>query len=283
MAEINIAAIKRSGTYSPNHVANDASILNLVAVQLRKRGCSVTLYTEDDLIEGRVPQHLIINMCRERRSLDILTARQSQGDTVINSPQGITNCMRGRMPLMSRAASVPFPPSIVTDTNRAIVTELQAKGINKCWVKRADDYPRHKEDVTFVRSAAEAQEVLQEYFLRGIPRAVISKHIKGEIIKFYGVAGTRFFHWEFPYDAEHPNATGAQAQAIEKKLMAMCESLAREIALDIYGGDAVLHDDGTITIIDFNDWPSFAPCRDKASVAIAKHVLATFKQQLQQQ
>jgi hypothetical protein len=38
--------------------------------------------------------------------------------------------------------------------------------------------------------------------------------------------------------------------------------------------------DGTIRIIDFNDWPSFAPCRNEAAPHIAKAVLALAKAHL---
>ena len=47
MAEIKIAAVLRAGIYSPNHIGNDAAILNLVADQLRKRGCEVNMYSEE--------------------------------------------------------------------------------------------------------------------------------------------------------------------------------------------------------------------------------------------
>lgn len=53
--------------------------------------------------------------------------------------------------------------------------------------------PMHKEDVSYVRHPEEAQEVLQEYFLRGIKRAVINKHLVGDLIKFYGVQGHSVF------------------------------------------------------------------------------------------
>ncbi len=40
--------------------------------------------------------------------------------------------------------------------------------------------------------------MLQEFFLRGIKRAVINRHLDGDLIKFYGVAGTDFFYWFYP-------------------------------------------------------------------------------------
>ena len=45
MADIKIAGIMRAGAFSPNHIGNDATIFNMVADQLRKRGCDVTTYS----------------------------------------------------------------------------------------------------------------------------------------------------------------------------------------------------------------------------------------------
>ena len=36
----------------------------------------------------------------------------------------------------------------------------------------------------------------------------------------------------------------------------------------MYGGDAIVTSDGDFYIIDFNDWPSFASCREAAAEAI---------------
>lgn len=69
MADINIAGIMRAGAFSPNHIGNDAAIFNLVADQLRKRGCAVTTYSEEQLIAGHVKEQIIVNMCREQRSI----------------------------------------------------------------------------------------------------------------------------------------------------------------------------------------------------------------------
>ena len=44
---------------------------------------------------------------------------------------------------------------------------------------------------------------------------------------------------------------------------------AETLGLFVYGGDAIIGRDGSITIIDVNDWPSFAPVREEASRAIA--------------
>ncbi|MEJ2613633.1 MAG: hypothetical protein P8Z35_01625, partial [Ignavibacteriaceae bacterium] len=49
----------------------------------------------------------------------------------------------------------------------------------------------------------------------------------------------------------------------------VCHS-AEVLDLYIFGGDAIISDKGKITIIDINDWPSFAPVRNEASIQIAK-------------
>ncbi len=67
MAEIKIAGVMRSGVFSPNHIGNDAAIFNLVADQLRKRGCEVNIYSEEQFATAGVPEYIILYMCREPR------------------------------------------------------------------------------------------------------------------------------------------------------------------------------------------------------------------------
>ena len=49
------------------------------------------------------------------------------------------------------------------------------------------------------------------------------------------------------------------------------------LTVHVYGGDSIVSPDGTIRIIDFNDWPSFAPCRKEAAIAIGKTILTEVK------
>ena len=54
----------------------------------------------------------------------------------------------------------------MVSTNQAITGQMERIGMQQAWIKRGDLYAMHKEDVTYVRHPEEAQEVLQEYFLR---------------------------------------------------------------------------------------------------------------------
>ena len=191
MAEIKIAAIMRAGAYSPNHIGNDAAILNAAAEQLRKRGCLVNIYSEEQFNNQGVEENVILNMCREQKSIENLQKAEDAGKIVINSGFGIENCTRERMTRILLGNGIPYPESLIVNTDEAIKPMLKKSGFQSCWIKRGDFHAMHKEDVSFVRHPEEAQEVLQEYFLRGIKRAVINVHLEGDLVKFYGVNGIR--------------------------------------------------------------------------------------------
>ncbi len=284
MAETKIAGIMRAGAYSPNHIGNDAAIFNAVVDQLRKRGCEVNVYNEEQLAAGIVNEPIIVNMCREQKSIALLQQLEDEGRLVINSGYGIENCTRERMTRILIGSNIPYPPSLIVNTDEVVKGQLVKEKFNQCWIKRGDFHAMHKEDVSYVRHPEEAQEVLQEYFLRGIKRAVINRHLVGDLIKFYGVQGTPFFYWFYPFDLGHSKygheAINGKSQGLEfdkDKLKAICQSASEVLDVKIYGGDCIISPDGLISIIDFNDWPSFAPCRMEAAPHIAKCVMNTIK------
>ena len=287
MADFEIAGIMRAGAYSPNHIGNDAAIFNAVAEQLRKRGCIVTVYSEEQFNSGLVKERIILNMCREQQSIKRLQEMEDDGCIVINSGYGIENCTRERMTRILMGHGIPYPDSIIVNTNEAVIGELKNAGINNCWIKRGDFHAMHKEDVSYVRHAEEAQEVLQEYFFRGFKRAVINMHLVGDLIKFYGMYGSPFFFWFYPFDDGHSKygleAINGKSKGIDfdiEYLKSICNQAAEALDVKIYGGDCIVSPEGDIRIIDFNDWPSFAPCRNEAAPFIAKCVLNTIKESL---
>ena len=287
MADFTIAGIMRAGAYSPNHIGNDAAIFNATAEQLRKRGCTVNVYSEEQFIAGQVQERIILNMCRERESIKLLQEREDDGCIVINSGYGIENCTRERMTRILMGNGIPYPDSVIVNTNETVIDELKEAGINNCWIKRGDFHAMHKEDVSYVRHAEEAQEVLQEYFYRGIKRAVINRHLVGDLIKFYGMYDSPFFYWFYPFDDGHSKygleVINGKSKGIDfdiNHLKDICRSAAEALDVIIYGGDCIVSPDGEIRIIDFNDWPSFAPCRNEAAPFIAKCVLNAIKKRL---
>ena len=284
MADIEIAGIMRAGAYSPNHIGNDAAIFNAAAEQLRKRGYVVNIYSEEQFKLNEIKENVILNMCREQSSIAKLQQLEDQGKLVINSGYGIENCTRERMTRILLGNNIPYPDSLIVDTNEAIKPLLKKSGFQSCWTKRGDFHAMHKEDVSYVRHPEEAQEVLQEYFLRGIKRAVINVHLTGDLVKFYGVRGTPFFFWFYPFDEGHSKygheAINGKSQGIKfnlKEMKNICQRAAEELNVVIYGGDCIVSPEGEMRIIDFNDWPSFAPCRNEAAPHIAKAVISLIK------
>lgn len=274
----------RAGAYSPNHIGNDAAIFNTVADHLRKRGCVVNIYSEEQFQDADIKEDIVLNMCREQKSIRKLIRLEDEGRLVINSGYGIENCTRERMTRILLGNGIPYPESLIVNTNEDVRAELERAGFSSCWIKRGDFHAMHKEDVSYCRHIEEAQEVLHEYFFRGINRAVINRHLNGDLIKFYAVSGQPFFHWFYPFDEGHSKygheAINGKSRGLpfnENRLKEMCQKASEIMDVMIYGGDCIVDPDGTVRIIDFNDWPSFAPCRADGALAIAKAVLRAIK------
>ena len=285
MAEVTIAGVLRAGVYSPNNIGNDTAIFNAVAEYLRKRGFLVNIYSEDQFMAQEITEPVILNMCREPKSVEKLQRLEDEGRLVINSGYGIANGSRERMTRLLLAAGIPHPASIIVNTDESVIAAYTKAGFTTGWIKRGDGSAQHKEDVSFVRNANDAQSLLQEYFRRGIKRAVINQHLQGDLIKFYGVLGQPFFFWFYPMEIGHSKYGNEQingdAHGLEfdhEALRQMCNLAAEELGMLIYGGDCIVDTEGNVKIIDFNDWPSFAPCRDEAAQHIGKCVIDMIKE-----
>lgn len=117
---------------------------------------------------------------------------------------------------------------------------------------------------------------IEAFAARGIKNVVVTAHVKGDLVKFYGVRGTEFFKTYYPGDDgmskfgdELVNGKPAHYDFDTEKLKADAEKTAELIDIDIYGGDCIIREDGSYAIIDFNDWPSFSRCREEAADAMA--------------
>lgn len=284
MRRIQIAAISRAGIYSPNHIGNDAAILNATVEQLRRRGCEVRMYSEEQFLMADVTEEVILNMCRQSSSLEKLMRLEEEGKLVINSGFGIENCTREKMTRLLMANGVPYPDSLMVDTNTNVRPLLEQAGIDRCWIKRGELHAMHKEDVHYCRHAEEAQDILHEFFYRGIKRAVINRHLVGDLVKFYGLADGSFFYWFYPLEQGHSkfsdeliNGMPEHIHFDEERLKRDCEKAAAVTGVMIFGGDCIIDESGDYQIIDFNDWPSFAPCRQEAAPYIAKSIIGAIR------
>ncbi|GHT87737.1 hypothetical protein FACS189474_1320 [Bacteroidia bacterium] len=273
---IKITGVRRDTQYSPNHIENDAAIFNLASEHLKKHGFEVTEYSEEEFLNTPVTGDFIYTMARDTRTVEKLQALENEGKKVINSGYGINNCRREKMTRLLIAHHIPYPKTIIVQTNDPSSVDLSSLG-SDCWIKRGDFHAIQRDDVVYARVGTETDSLIREYALRNISSIVINEHLEGDLVKFYGVSGTDFFHWFYPCSCQHTKygleAINGKITGIPfdvNRLKEICNQVAQVLNIRIYGGDCVIGQDGRIRIIDFNDWPSFAPCREEAAPFIAE-------------
>lgn len=273
---LKIAGIRRGSQYSPNHVGNDAAIFNLTVEHLKRKGCLVKEYTEQEFLKSDIKEGIIFDMVRDKDAIRKLKQEEEGGKLVVNSGYGIDNCTREKMTRLLVTNGIPYPKSLIVKTCDPLPVSIEFLA-KRYWIKRGDFHAIHREDVTYTRNVEEAENVLNEYALRGIETAVLNEHLVGDLVKFYGVAGSDFFYWFYPNDLNHSKfgweKINGQAIGIPfdlEYLKSICDEAAKVLGIYIYGGDCVVEANGDIKIIDFNDWPSFAPCRSEAASYIAQ-------------
>ncbi|PNE27681.1 hypothetical protein BHU11_00655 [Tannerella sp. oral taxon 808] len=272
-----VAGVRRDPRFSPQHEANDEAIFRLTAEALRARGYTVQEYTEADLWADRVSADAVFGMARDPRSIRRLQRMEDGGLPVINSGYGIANCGREPMTRLLTEAALPHPRSLILPTADDPTPALDTATIDACWVKRADGHVVGAGDVTFAADREAAREAFRVLYSRGVRRAVVNEHLTGDLVKFYGVAGTDFFYAFYPTATRHGKFGLEQVNGAARgivydadALRTTCNRAATVLGLRIYGGDCIVSDtDGLVRLIDFNDWPSFAPCREVAAPFIA--------------
>lgn len=287
MKNIEIIGIQRGKTFSPNHIGNDEAIFQLTMQALRAEGCKVTVLSEEAFLSGaNVSKSAgIVSMARNKEAVKKLQLLEKEGVQIINSGFGVEHCFRTNMTSLLLQHQIPYPKSKIVST--ANVGDHLFDGFPEpgVWIKRGDFHAIHKEDVTFASSREEGKEILREYALRGIPDAVLSEHLIGDLVKFYGVRNSDFFYWFYPYEHNHHkyehyerlNGNLVYNNFDEAYLKEIALSAAEVLNVYIFGGDAIVDKAGNIHIIDLNDWPSFAPCRDAAAPYIAQLILKKFQ------
>ena len=263
--------IQRAACYSPNSEEKDLAILQEVGSLLE----DATIISEDDFVnrfstynqsvssesvESVNAYCQIISMVRSTKALECLEQLEQSGIRVLNPSVGVRACQRSNVDKVMRENYLPLPPD---------------KGDDGYWVKRADATAQSKEDVCFCHDWSEVEKIKSTFMQRGITDVVTQAHVKGDVVKFYGVEGTGFFRYyysgddtETKFGDEERNGKPRYYSFSSSNLQADAEKLACLLQTPIYGGDAIVREDGSYVIIDFNDFPSFSRCREEAAKAI---------------
>ena len=263
--------IQRAACYSPNSEEKDLAVLQEVGSLLE----DATIISEDDFVDcfSTYNQSVssesvdfvnvnsqIISMARSTKALECLKQLEQNGIQVLNPSAGVWACQRSNIDKVMRENHLPLPPD---------------KGDDGYWVKRADTAAQSKEDVCFCHDWSEVEKIKSTFMQRGITNVVTQAHVKGDVVKFYGVEDTGFFRYyysgddtETKFGDEERNGKPQYYPFSSSNLQADAEKLACLLQTPIYGGDAIIQEDGSYVIIDFNDLPSFSRCRKEAAKAI---------------
>ena len=193
-------------------------------------------------------------------------------------PEALLKASRAALTACFQEHDIPQPRSLCLATDSPDVPS----GISfPLWLKRGDACAQSATDVCFIEDAEALRCALAEFHARNIETAVASQHAEGDLVKFYGVEGTDFFHFLYPTEGEGFSKFGLEARNgvphhfpfDAAQLKRFADRAASVSGLTVYGGDAIVRADGSILIIDFNDWPSFSPCRRPAAKAIAQRLV----------
>jgi hypothetical protein len=269
---MSFLGIFREAEFSPGrHLSNDAKILRLVGQALEREGVAVRLAALEDARAEWRKADFIFSMCQGPQAVAELLEWKKEGACILNDPEASRRTYRDSLCSAIREKELGFPHSefIQTDANPNDLERYQSWFGAGAWLKRADVHATQNGDVVRLERWSDLNSALVKFRTRGLKQAVLQKHCEGDEVKFYSVRGGRLFWPYYPKESEgYPFD--------EKELQALAEQAASTLDIAIYGGDAIISPDGTMTLIDLNDWPSFAPCRGAAASAIAKYLKETY-------
>ncbi len=274
----NILGISRSPRFSPNSQDRDAAIFAAVTSRLNRGQNDVSIISEDLFVAVDLSEFdAVYSMARSRSVLqDISQAEQSGKLVAVNSATALLGLSRGHIAHTLSEAQVPLPHYALVSPSSLSEAPLPFP----FWLKRADCCAQEEGDVCLIRSAEELQAALEGFRKRNVENLIAEEHLEGDLVKFYGVEGTDFFHICYPtkeggfskFGLESNNSAPQGYGYDEEAFKTAANKAAKVLGLTVYGGDAVVAADGTFRLIDFNDWPSFAPCRKAAAKAVAQRL-----------
>lgn len=266
---IRVAIIARNTADSPNMTSNDAAILERISTLLTERGVEVVQLDG----EAELPHDIdiVCSMSRTASILQQLKSAEMRGVKVLNPTAAVEKCSRKDFMRILSENDIPQPHYKVIDTADELLDNCFP-----CWIKKAEGWSNHKEDVSFVQTKEEAATAVALLASHGIRQTIQMQHCKGDIVKFYAV-GDKLFHYYYPtggkFGYEEVNGVPQKYSFDANKLKEIAQRAAKVIGLVIYGGDAIISPAGDISIIDINDFPSFTAIREEAAQVITEMIM----------
>lgn len=282
---MKVLGISRGLKYSPNLVSSDAAIFTAVTNELRTMGHDVKTVPETEMLHIEyTPFEKVFTMARDVATLVLLekdTDIQTQRK-FINSIDGILTCTnKASMANHMLEAGIPQPEFLVGEGKNIMFFSTESKDdiATPLWLKNCDGCAVTAEDTVFCPTPQDFNSAFANMEMRGVNIWMAQEHQSGDLIKFYSVEGTDFFHWnyashghsKFGLEAINGKEKGYFFDAQRIKLYA--DMIAKRLNVPIYGGDAIIDENGDFYFIDFNDFPSFSCCQAEAAKAIAQRIV----------
>lgn len=282
-----ILIASRAPEFSPNNKEKDAAILDAVAERLLQKGCEVTRISEEEF--GQLPlakiqsYDRIVHMMRRMSSL----CRLGQcHNAICNVPSAVNVLAQSReltlTMLQNAGIEVPQWWAYDPEEDEMFQCNLELQQLLPGWVKAQRYDGSRLDDVIWVESPLQADSRVIELAAEHVPDIVVTRHVEGDLLKVYCVAGKHLFLKSF-----YPQETGYSKFGVAElyntplahhpydivRMEQIAWGIARTMGIQVFGFDAIVTPEGRIVVIDVNDWPSFSSFRDEAADAIVQLII----------
>ncbi len=269
MRDRTLLGVYRETIFSPGKVREDAAILEATLTELSRKGYKTAVVEPGKLERFSGLPASVLAMAQSHGALDILESWQKQGVRIINSVSSIRNAYRKPLNSLLAKGRLPLPPSQIIRVDE--VEQRISFGVSDSyWLKRGDVHATKPEDVAKVTSKEELVRALHYFRRQKIDEVLVQEHMRGEVIKFYGVGRGQYFRAFLASNGEE--VTGQM-----RALSALALRAAEAVGLEIYGGDCIVTEKGEIILVDLNDWPSFSRCCPSAAQGIAQYITGVYE------
>ena len=262
---MTLLGVYREQIFSPEKVREDSTILDATLLELSRQGYNTYALKAEELEAQHIMPGWVLSMAQSHRTLNILESWHKRGIRIINSVSSVRNCYRKPLIHLLAKSGIPLPPSKILPLEK-VEESISFDSSARYWLKRGDVHAIQSNDVAEVASRENLISALNHFRNNRIEEIIIQEHVEGQVVKFYGVSHDEYF-------SAFVASSGEEITSRMKKLCPIIQQSAKAVGLEIYGGDAILTQNGKVVLIDLNDWPSFSPCCQPAAKSIARYIM----------
>lgn len=283
---MKILGISRGEKFSPNLASSDLAVFTAVADNLKQLGNEVDVIAESEMLSCDFTSYdRVYTMARDTYQL-VLLEKDTDYPTqskFINSIDGILTCTnKAAVASQLLDAGIPQPEFLVGQQKNIRFCSTDDKNdLNvPLWLKNCDGSAQSADDTVFCQTKEQFDSAFANMLNRNVGMWMVQQHLAGDLIKFYGVEGTNFFSWNYASEGHSKfglEAINGKEQGFKfdpERVKLYADMIAKKLNVPVYGGDAIINEEGEFFFIDFNDFPSFSTCREEAAKAIAQRIIS---------